>query len=281
MPNRTRRHITTITYPRRVSKDTPEDELPPNSLLSVDDFEGENDLIATRDNLVGVCLVVALNTVILMLVMWQTSRLFSKVGSSRLGFAKKYMNGGGWWILLSALIGNGLGCFVGYMLNYSVLALGFSFMILAVSFLLVGSRAMIIGGISGAQIGAILGVIRGGSMSSTIVHTIFCFCAGFAIGYFPIFPYIKINSRYIDKSLKYRSPTPSNLNSRLDSLNPNISSAYSNSLFIAYMVYLPCPIIRTFLLYLPCNFHLPRKCQTYCTRFCNIQLVSILYLLFL
>ncbi|UKK01919.2 thrombospondin, type I repeat containing protein [Theileria orientalis] len=179
-----------------IAKDTLEDELPLNSLLSVYDFNGDTDLIATKDNYIGVSILVALNATILIVVMWQTSRLFSK------GFAKKYMNGGGWWILLSALLGNGIGCFAGYMLDYSVLALGFSFMLFGVSFLLVGSRAMVIGGISGAEIGIILGVIRGGSISSIIVHTIFCFCAGFAIGYVPVFPNIKVNSRYIDKSLR-------------------------------------------------------------------------------
>ncbi|UVC54693.1 hypothetical protein MACJ_003663 [Theileria orientalis] len=194
--HRTRRHITTKTYPNRVAKDTLEEELPVNSLLSVYDFNGDTDLIATKDNYIGVSLLVALNTVILIIVMWQTSRLFSK------GFAKKYMNGGGWWILLSALLGNGFGSFVGYMLDYSVLALGFSFMILGVAVLLVGCRAMVIGGISGAQIGIILGVIRGGSMSSIIVYTLLCFSAGFAIGYIPFFSKMKANSRYIDKSLK-------------------------------------------------------------------------------
>ncbi|XP_952093.1 uncharacterized protein TA14210 [Theileria annulata] len=166
------------------------------SLLSLYDFEYENELLWTQNNIIGVSIIIILNTLIFIIIIKQTSSLFSK------GLGRKYMNGGGWWLMLSALLGMLFGCLVGVIMRYSMLILGFSFMLLSVSALLLGRMGMVVGGVAGLEIGSIFGTINSGSISRIIFEALLCCFAGVAIGFVPMFPNIKINARYIQRSLK-------------------------------------------------------------------------------
>ncbi|EAN32902.1 putative integral membrane protein [Theileria parva strain Muguga] len=169
------------------------------SLISLCDLEYENPLLWTQSNIIGVSVIAILNTFILVIVVKQTSSLFSK------GFGRKYMNGGGWWLMLSALVGMLFGIFMGVIMNYSMIILGFSFMLLSVSALLLGRRGMLVGAISGLEVGAVFGTINSGSVSAIITEALLCCFAGVAIGFVPMFPNIKINARYIQRSLKWNA----------------------------------------------------------------------------
>ncbi|GFE54939.1 type I repeat containing protein [Babesia ovis] len=77
-----------------------------------------------------------------------------------------------------------------------------SFMLLGSSVVYIGRRGAILGAVGGLTVGLTLGVIHSGSTSAIIIEGILCMFAGVTIGFIPLFPTLKINSRYIDQGLR-------------------------------------------------------------------------------
>ncbi|EDO06603.1 putative integral membrane protein [Babesia bovis T2Bo] len=135
---------------------------------------------------------------LLFLSMQQAGRLFSQGMWSR-----KFLRGGGYWVLGGAGCGIVLGVSLGFTLNSYYIPYFFSgFMLLGASIIYIGRRGAILGTVGGLMVGLTLGVIHSGSASAIIVEGILCMLAGVTIGFIPIFPNLKMNSRYIDQGLR-------------------------------------------------------------------------------
>lgn len=144
------------------------------------------------------------------LSLWQTSKLFSQVRSLSISpkfeqglWNQKFFKGGGYWLLTGAGCGAILGACLSFALDpfYTCYFMS-GFMLLGASVVYIGRRGAILGTTGGMVVGLTLGVIHSGSISASIVEGILCMFSGIAIGFVPIFPSLKINTRYIQQGLR-------------------------------------------------------------------------------